>query len=117
MIRPAIGVRQIVQACLSGKFRHVVFASEVNVGVTLDFAPTKPAADDADATPLGPQAAAFVRRLFQQASLCAAHYRPETLHRRLPACLRALRVRSIEQADAAIRHNPRLVPVALESLL
>jgi chemotaxis methyl-accepting protein methylase len=59
----------------------------------------------------------FVNWLFRQAGLSAAHYRPETLRRRLPACLRNLRVRSTEQARQLLERSPGLVPAAVSALL
>src|SRR5437764_366516 len=51
----------------------------------------------------------FVAWLFGRAGLSAAAYRPETLRRRLPACLRALRARSPAHARQLLERTPSLV--------
>ena len=44
-------------------------------------------------------------------------YRPETLRRRLPACLRALRANSPEQAREILEKTPRLLADAISALV
>jgi chemotaxis methyl-accepting protein methylase len=51
------------------------------------------------------------------AQLDLSSYRCETLARRLPACLRALRARSLDHADSILKSDPRLIPAAMEQLL
>jgi chemotaxis protein methyltransferase CheR len=65
----------------------------------------------------GAEASAFLIWLFRQAGLNARDYRPASLLRRLPACLRALRVTSIPQARRLLRGSPHLVCIALDALL
>jgi chemotaxis protein methyltransferase CheR len=59
----------------------------------------------------------FVEWLFRHAGLSAAHYRPETLRRRLPACLRVLRANSTDHAREILERSPGLVPAAVSALL
>jgi chemotaxis methyl-accepting protein methylase len=59
----------------------------------------------------------FLNWLFARAGLQVRNYRIETLQRRLPACLRALRVRSTAQARRLLEERPDLAPTALGSML
>jgi chemotaxis protein methyltransferase CheR len=59
----------------------------------------------------------FISWVLGRAGLDAAAYRPAPLHRRLPACLRALKVRSTRDARELLERKPRLVAKAVGSLL
>jgi chemotaxis protein methyltransferase CheR len=59
----------------------------------------------------------FFAWLFERSGLFAAHYRPATLRRRLPAVLRVLRVGSIEEARSLLERSPGLVPAAISAAL
>jgi chemotaxis methyl-accepting protein methylase len=59
----------------------------------------------------------FVRWLFGRSGLPIDQYRPTALHRRLAACLRALRVSNTADAQRAVEANPALRQVALSALL
>jgi chemotaxis methyl-accepting protein methylase len=59
----------------------------------------------------------FVRWLFRLAGLDARHYRPETLRRRLEACLRAIRAGSIGEARVALARHRELMAPAVASVL
>lgn len=59
----------------------------------------------------------FLRWLFAQGGLRAEHYRPETLNRRLLACLRFLRVDTTAEARAILSRNPSLVRPAIGTLV
>src|SRR5688572_8874837 len=61
--------------------------------------------------------AAFLSALLFRAGLRASDYRPQSLRRRLPACLRALRAESPAHARWLVRRSPQLVPVAIDALL
>ncbi len=52
-----------------------------------------------------------------RAGLDSRCYRPEWLHRRIPRLLRALRVRSLPEARAAMERNSDLHADALGSLV
>ena len=58
-----------------------------------------------------------VRWLFNRAGLNADDYRSETLRRRIPACLRALRVSSLQEARLAVQRNPESLPLAMASMV
>lgn len=59
----------------------------------------------------------FFSWLLNRAGLASESYRREPLRRRLPACLRALRVSSVAEARRRIERQPPLLNVALNSLL
>src|SRR6516164_5078729 len=105
----------------SWQLQHVVFpATSRRRSATRNLALRREAHGDHLPAPVQTQldeADPFVNWLFRQAGLSAAHYRPETLRRRLPACLRNLRVRSTEQARQLLERSPGLVPAAVSALL
>ena len=112
------------------RFRHVVFTGRRS-GSPLNLAPQSasassgsitevvaaPTARDPAAHRLAADEAAFVDWIFDLAALDARAYRPETLSRRLPACLRALRVNSIAKARRAVEGDPARVNIALGAML
>jgi chemotaxis methyl-accepting protein methylase len=59
----------------------------------------------------------FFAWVFLEAGLSARHYRSSSLRRRLPACLRALRVEDVGQARRLLRQYPQFIPVAVGALL
>jgi chemotaxis methyl-accepting protein methylase len=103
------------------RYRHVVFAPParrppLNLGAPgpRPPAPARPAPGNAapntdDFT--------FLTWLFAEAGLGARHYRAAALRRRLPACLRALRAPNVAHARRLLRHQPRLIRVAIDALL
>lgn len=70
------------------------------------------AADALDEQPDG-----FCSWVLEQAGLNAAAYRCQSLRRRLPACLRALKVHSADDARWLLESNPHLIARAIGSLL
>jgi chemotaxis methyl-accepting protein methylase len=121
-----------------GRYRHVVFAADTAASPRrrpLDLgarpaAPAQPPAAAAATTPRHPHAAdngsddrlggggdAFIAWLFLESGMTARAYRPASLRRRLPACLRALRATSLAEARRLLRRSPRLLPLALDALL
>ncbi len=99
----------------TGRYRHVVFADAINGAQrALDLAPVP--ADECD-TPIDAGDNAFLAWLFQRGGVDVRNYRAETLARRLPACLRRLRVTNVSQARAVLQKNPQLVNDALSSIL
>jgi chemotaxis protein methyltransferase CheR len=103
---------------LAAQFRHIVFPRElrgrkaVNLAVGAD-----PAAQPSAAGSLDAEATAFLRWLFARVGLDADRYREETLRRRLPACLRALGVRSPEEARRLLEEDPGRVTAAMSTML
>lgn len=59
----------------------------------------------------------FFRELFEGAGLSLEAYRAGALHRRVPACLRFLRVRDVAGARAKLRANPELAEWVLGIVL
>jgi chemotaxis methyl-accepting protein methylase len=105
------------------RFRHVVF-KEAGRRRAVNLAPRPPG--HPFPTPLiynvPPQLDAdeqrFLDRLFARSGLDARAYRPETLRRRLPACLRALRAKSLADARLALEGDPAAaVPAALNTMV
>jgi chemotaxis protein methyltransferase CheR len=99
--------------------RHVVFPVEGSlIGKAVDFAvPARlPAASAADFS-LPDAAAEFIRWLLRQIDVDFEHYRPETLARRLTACLRSLRVATVEEARRLLQQRPQLLAIAIDAML
>jgi chemotaxis protein methyltransferase CheR len=104
----------------SEKFRHVGFADTIRGStraINFAFHRVAPAEVPDNSLPLEPDANSFVRWLFREASLDSRFYREETLRRRLPACLRFLRVSSIPQARIHLRQNRALIAPAISVML
>lgn len=71
------------------------------------------------ASPAAPQERldSFIAWVLGRAGLDAAAYRPQPLERRLPACLRTLKVGSPQAARELLGRKPHLVAKAVSSLL
>lgn len=106
----------------STRFRHVVVPRAANVRprtapvVRDSVAPLLPSARPS-ASPNDDEEIAFCRWLLDRAGLPAGAYRVETLKRRVPACLRALRARRVQEARRTLEQAPLLLPLALGSML
>lgn len=59
----------------------------------------------------------FLEWLLKRAGLDAGAYRPKALQRRLPACLRALKVFSTAAAKALLEQKPEMLLMALDTVL
>lgn len=59
----------------------------------------------------------FVAWLFQRAGVTVNAYRARTLRRRVPACLRALRVATAAEAQRMLEQQPDLLPRAVSTIL
>ena len=122
------------------RYRHVVFTGARGARRVVNYAPAaSPAAAtmaEAEApegfdesglpaagggtnelAPLTVEEEAFVRWLFERAGLDAADYRNETLRRRLPACLRAVRAASPVDARRRLQADASLLPVAVGAMV
>jgi chemotaxis protein methyltransferase CheR len=103
------------------RFQHVHFRGASSAGRELK----KPAVvvrpvslpPPARPQPAEDAATLFLRQILMQAGLNPLLYRTAPLIRRLPACLRALRVDTCSAAERLLATKPALVPKALESLL
>lgn len=73
------------------------------------FAPHAPVVSPADRL--------FLDCVFKRAQLNGAAYRPRALGRRIPACLRALHVRSPAEAIRRLESDPAAIDLALNALL
>ncbi|CAN5496011.1 protein-glutamate O-methyltransferase CheR [soil metagenome] len=84
----------------------------------VDFAPALPRPiDDGAETSLPAEDREFMRWLLERAGVSVSHYRPESLARRLPACLRTLRANSTAHARAIIEREFRLAASAIGAVL
>jgi chemotaxis protein methyltransferase CheR len=98
--------------------RHVSFAGK---------APTRPPLSGVRGTcstvlPAAPHTPAerlddFISWVLGRAGLDAAAYRTQPLHRRLPACLRALKVHSPHAARELLERKPHLIAKVISALL
>jgi chemotaxis methyl-accepting protein methylase len=99
-------------------YRHVVFPDLTKAGERpVNFAPAQNAPEQDGAAKLSSDEYECVQWIFEQAGLNADQYRRETLRRRIPACLRCMRVETLADVRLAILRNPELVWVALSALL
>ena len=105
---------------LSARFRHIVVARGSRLSkVALDCTSPERTAERVPATPQSEpgEGQLFCQWLFEQVGLDAGAYRPETLLRRLPACLRELRVHTLAQARRALELEPALCSSAVSTIL
>jgi len=99
----------------TGRYRHITFADAIDGAErAVDLAPAQVIEFD---QAINADEGAFLLWLFRQGGLDVRHYRTETLARRLPACLRKLRVANVGLARTALGRNPRLVHDALGAML
>lgn len=99
-------------------FRHVVFPDSVGgFRRALNVAPARRGAGNCVPAhvprhhgphPLSPEGESFLRWLFDQVGLTFHPYKTETLARRLPACLRAVRATDVRHARSVILRQPHL---------
>jgi len=117
----AKGEESSAEAIGEVRFQHVLFrgASSVGRGLKKPAVVVRPVSLTPPARPLPTEdpATLFLRRILMQAGLNPLLYRTAPLVRRLPACLRALRVDSCSAAERLLAARPVLMPTALESLL
>jgi chemotaxis protein methyltransferase CheR len=105
---------------LSARFRHIVVARDARsrrhaLDCTGPELPIEPTCEPPPSEPGENQL--FCQWLFEQVGLDARAYRPETLARRLPACLRELRARSVAQARRVLELEPALCTTAVSTIL
>jgi chemotaxis protein methyltransferase CheR len=99
------------------RFRNVIFTAPTRGRLRSAHAIFAPIDLPDDLSPLAYDEETFLRSLFMQAELNIRAYRIETLKRRIPSCLRALRANSLERARWMVRQKPALLKVALNALL
>jgi chemotaxis methyl-accepting protein methylase len=89
-----------------------------NTAVNLTPPRPKPASEpNGPEDSLTPDEYECIRWLFQRAGLNADRYRRESIKRRIPACLRSLRVDSLSNARIEIQRNHELLKTAISALL
>lgn len=114
-------------------FRHVVFPGlDDGHGRAANLAPPRapPGQEDrgggggasdppplTKTTALTPEDESFAGWVLGRAGLDAGCYKPETLGRRLPACLRALKAAGVAEARALLDRDPQRLPAALDALV
>jgi len=110
-----------LQVTRLNKYRHVVFSGpHGSTARVVNLAPPgarDPAEHRHAQAPLSEDEEHFCRSLFACAGLDADAYRPESLRRRLRACLRALRAGSVLEARRTLAANPSLVHVAVSAMV
>src|SRR6266542_3156087 len=108
----------VLKRTRAGRFRHVVFTTGFGHRRALDLSVKDPAPrPERCEQALDGDEARFVSWLFERKGLDARCYRNETLRRRLPACLRALRAASPRAAQHALQDEPALLPVAFNTMV
>jgi chemotaxis methyl-accepting protein methylase len=99
-------------------YRHVVFPDLPGTPEQpVNFTPADDGPEQDALTDLSADEYECIRWIFEQAGLDAEQYRRETLRRRVPACLRALRVETLLEVRLAIDRNPELAKIALNALV
>src|SRR5947208_465716 len=99
------------------RFLHINFADRLNFSARpLDLAPRTSANPDIE-EPLQAEDREFLDWLLKRAGVSVAHYRPASLARPLPACLRILRASSPSHGRAIIERNPSLTCTAIGAVL
>ena len=99
--------------------RHVYFEGKRTSGTVGNRKPgnhepsAQPSAPVSDHTPEHPG----IAWILEQGGLDLSAYRREPLARRLPACLRAIKARSMDHAREILENRPELLPAAISSLL
>ena len=113
------------QASMNGvargaRFRHVVFR-QTGRRRAVNLAP-RPSENrlsllHARQPCLSPVEERFVRWLFEKGGVDARAYRPETLRRRLPACLRMLRASAVADARLVLQNDRAAIAAAVNTMV
>lgn len=100
------------------RFSHINFADKLNLSARpLNLAPrTAIAASNAE-EPLQREDREFLDWLLDRAGVSLSHYRPESLARRVPACLRVLRAKSTAHGREIVERNSGLAGHAIGAVL
>ena len=100
------------------RFSHINFAEKLNFSARpFDLAPRTSPAPESNFEPLQGEDRDFLDWLLDRAGVSVSHYRPESLARRLPACLRVLRATSPSHGRAIIERNHSLTCTAISAVL
>lgn len=115
--RPDVFTERVF-ASVTSDIRHITFAGAIPTGCPCAGRLIFPRPSLAErGTEESPPLDAFSKWLLTRAGIDPAAYRPLSLLRRLPACLRQLRVGTPEAALRLLQRDPGLIPVALGSML
>ena len=101
-------------------YRHVVFPdADAGRRVPVNFSPTQAIQIQVPSTNRGlsHDESECIQWLLGRAGLRLADYRPETVKRRLPACMRALRVGSMREVRSVVTRHPELLQTAISALV
>lgn len=79
--------------------------------------PKRPPSERPRPQPVSSHEAAFVMKIFRSAGFDPANYRLHPLARRIPACFRALRVETLDEALELVKKSPESLSVAVHSML
>ena len=96
-------------------YRHVVFPHASSSAALVNYASC--ACEDETSTGELSAEDAFILWLFHQAKLNRSNYKRETLRRRVPSCLRALRVGSVDEARVAVQRNAMNLETAVSAVV
>ena len=104
---------------LSRRFEHMVFPREDRRRVAINLTPSVSASANLDLFNIAwaQDEADFVAWVLSHQGLDANHYRPETLQRRLPSCLRTIRATTLAQAKRILENDRHAMTAAVSSLL
>lgn len=104
---------------LSRQFEHIVFPREDRRRIAINLAPSITPATKLESFGIvwPKDEADFVTWILAENGLNASHYRPETLQRRLPSCLRTIRATSLTQARRILESDRNAMSAAVSSLL
>jgi len=104
------------------EFRHITFADDLRPrGQALNLTPRVRvpyvALNSYEESQLNGQDEVLVNWVLRQGGVQPSDYKPGTLARRLPACLRALRCSDAVVARRQIERNPALLPIVMNALV
>lgn len=111
---PAVPSRPLNLGCAPMAARAAAAAARITSVMP---AVPRPRAEPRDDPALPSDEDAFVTWVLSRAGLDGRAYRRGSLRRRVPACLRALRVETIADARRLLWRDPSLVPAAADALL
>src|SRR5579862_9878957 len=102
-----------------GIFRHIVFPELARRITPIDFSALDRISSDRNECEAisSPEELVILNWILQQGGLNSGDYKSESLVRRAPACLRALRVGSMREARILLERKPHLISTAVSALL
>jgi chemotaxis methyl-accepting protein methylase len=109
----------MIRGVYAQRFKHIIFPREEMRRGAVNLAPYAPPTEYAETfcAAWSKEEMEFVSWLLGRAGLESRDYRPETLQRRLPACLRILRANSVAQARELLEQSPATLGSAISAIL